>query len=68
VAPNLLPGATDARYYAGLAESTLRFIPQWLTRGDLKRVHGVDERISIEQYADIVRFYVRLIHNSAARS
>ena len=41
VAPYLLPGATDARHYAGLAESPLRFIPQWLTRGDLKRVHGV---------------------------
>jgi carboxypeptidase PM20D1 len=68
VAPNLTPAGTDARHYAELAESTLRFFPQWLTPGDLKRIHGVDERISIEQYADIVRFYVRLIRNSAARS
>ena len=37
-----------------------------LTKKDLKRVHGVDERISKKEYADIVRFFVRLIQNVAS--
>jgi len=65
VAPGLLVGATDSRHYEDLAESTFRFIPTLLTRGDLKRIHGLDERIGVENYADMIRFYVRLIENIA---
>jgi acetylornithine deacetylase/succinyl-diaminopimelate desuccinylase-like protein len=32
---------------------------------DLKRFHGTNERLSIEGYADMIRFYRRLIENSA---
>jgi carboxypeptidase PM20D1 len=65
VAPGLLAGATDSRHYEDLAESTFRFIPTRLARGDLKRIHGLDERIAVESYGDMIRFYVRLIENVA---
>ena len=65
VAPGLLAGATDSRHYEDLAESTFRFIPTRLTRSDLKRIHGLDERIAVENYADMIRFYARLIENTA---
>jgi acetylornithine deacetylase/succinyl-diaminopimelate desuccinylase-like protein len=32
---------------------------------DLKRFHGTNERLSIEGYADMIRFYRRLIENTA---
>jgi carboxypeptidase PM20D1 len=32
---------------------------------DLQRVHGTDERIAVDQLADMVRFYHRLISQSA---
>jgi carboxypeptidase PM20D1 len=35
------------------------------TLTDIRRIHGTDERISIENYAQIVGFYVQLIRNSA---
>ena len=35
-----------------------------LTRKDLKRIHGTDERISVENYGEIVRFYVQLLRNT----
>ena len=31
---------------------------------DLKRFHGTNERLSVEGYADMIRFYRRLIENS----
>jgi carboxypeptidase PM20D1 len=32
---------------------------------DLKRFHGTNERLGIEGYADMIRFYRRLIENAA---
>ncbi len=33
---------------------------------DLKRIHGTDERISVKNYAEIIRFYIQLLKNTAA--
>jgi len=65
VAPGLMLGGTDARHYAGIADSIFRFSPVRANSDDLKRFHGTNERLSIEGYADMIRFYRRLIENSA---
>ncbi len=39
-----------------------------LTRADLTRIHGTDERIAIDNYAEIVRFYVQFLKNTATAS
>jgi carboxypeptidase PM20D1 len=65
IAPGISIAATDARHYAPLSNSIYRFCPLWLTPEDLNRIHGTDERISIESYERIVKFYVQLIYNSA---
>jgi len=64
VAPGLVVGATDSRHYADLTNSIYRFSPMWVRPEDLDRVHGTNERISIEDYAQAVRFYMQLIRNS----
>lgn len=61
VAPGLVLGATDGRFYEGLARSTLRFTPMTMKPADLARFHGNDERVSIEDYARAIGFYERLI-------
>ncbi|MGH8728161.1 MAG: M20 family peptidase, partial [Burkholderiales bacterium] len=61
VAPYLVPGATDARHYAPLAENVYRFLALPLTSEDLKRFHGVNERIALDDYARLVGFYHELI-------
>ena len=63
-APALLVAATDSRHYAGLTRNIFRFLPITLNVGDTKRYHGIDERISLQDYARCVNFYARLIHNS----
>jgi len=65
VAPSQVIGATDSRHYAALSNSIYRFAPFIVNAEDLKRIHGTDERISVENYAQCVRFYYRLIANSA---
>ncbi len=67
VAPGLTTVTTDSPRYESIAENTFRFIPFRATSEDLERIHGIDERISIENYLEIVRFFMRQIRNSASR-
>ena len=66
VAPGLTTGATDSRHYAAITDNTFRFIPMRLTSEDLKRIHGTDERISVENYLEVIRFFIQQIRNSAS--
>jgi carboxypeptidase PM20D1 len=63
VAPYLLMAATDARHYTGIADNIYRFLPARITPDDLHRAHGTDERIPIDDYARIVRFFRQLLLN-----
>jgi carboxypeptidase PM20D1 len=63
VAPALVLGGTDARYYTGVSDDVYRFSPYRFDMSDLSRAHGIDERISVEHHADAIRFYARLIEN-----
>lgn len=64
VAPYLVPGATDSRYYADATDHVYRFLPYTLTPDDRGRIHGTNERISVADYRTLVRFYVQLLRNA----
>jgi carboxypeptidase PM20D1 len=66
VAPNLLSGSTDSKHYRHLSPNVYRFVPMRLKLEDLKRLHGTDERLGIENYGEIVRFYAQLLRNGGA--
>jgi carboxypeptidase PM20D1 len=65
VAPGLMVAGTDSRHYTGVTDNIFRFSPVRANSDDLKRFHGTNERLSIEGYADMIRFYRRLIQNTA---
>jgi carboxypeptidase PM20D1 len=65
VAPGLMVAATDSRHYVGVTDKIFRFSPVRANSEDLKRFHGTNERLSVEGYADMIRFYRRLIENAA---
>jgi carboxypeptidase PM20D1 len=67
VAPYLVVVVTDARYFAAPGTDVLRFLPVRLTPGDLARIHGVNERIAITNYADAIRTYRQLILEATGR-
>lgn len=64
VAPWLVVGATDSRHYAKLSGNIYRFVPIRMDPGDTRRFHGTDERISVDNYENCVRFFMQLIRNS----
>lgn len=61
VAPGLVVAATDSRYYSGITNNILHFSPTRLGPEDLPRIHGINERISVTNYNDVVKFYNQLI-------
>lgn len=65
VAPSLVVGGTDAKHFTELSPNVYRFIPVKLTPDDLHRFHGINERISIQNYIDMVKFYVHLLRKAA---
>ena len=65
VAPYLVVVVTDARHYADLSENIFRFQPLRLHSDDLTRVHGINERVGIRDYATAIRTYRQLLMNAA---
>ncbi len=65
VAPGLMVAATDSIHYGELSDHVFKFSPVRANAQDLKRFHGTDERLAISNYADAIRFYHRLLSESA---
>lgn len=65
VAPSLVIATTDSRHYTGLSENVFRFLPVQLKKEDLSMIHGKNEKVSIENYHRLIRFYIQLIKNSS---
>ena len=61
--PNLVIGATDARYYTNICSNVYRFTPFKLTPKNINCFHGLDERISVEEFHNAIRFYRQIILN-----
>lgn len=61
VAPGLVIGFTDARHYQAIGPRIYRFAPLRFEAADLARLHGANERILIEDYDRLIRFYAELI-------
>ena len=65
VVPFLVIGATDSRQFAPLTDAIVRFMPVMMTAEDLTRIHGVDERISLENYGRMIAYYTNVIRRAA---
>ena len=60
VAPGLMVAATDSAHYDRISDHIFKFSPVRANAEDLKRFHGTNERLSVSNYADAIRFYIRL--------
>jgi carboxypeptidase PM20D1 len=65
VSPGLMVGATDSRHFTAISDHIYRFSPVRARAQDLPRFHGTDERIAIDNLAELVRFYHQLLRNAA---
>eukprot|EP01116_Phalansterium_solitarium_P018751 TRINITY_DN507_c1_g2_i1.p1 TRINITY_DN507_c1_g2~~TRINITY_DN507_c1_g2_i1.p1 ORF type:complete len:503 (-),score=143.34 TRINITY_DN507_c1_g2_i1:222-1730(-) len=65
VVPYLVTAGTDAKYFHSVSDSVYRYMPFTLTAPhDLTRIHGTDERIAVEDYVTMIKFFVELVRNA----
>ncbi len=62
-APYLVLGATDSRYFSKISNNIYRFIPIYLKEEDMKRMHGNNERISLDSIQTALKFYILFLGN-----
>ncbi len=63
VAPLLMLGGTDSRHFYNLTKDVYRFMPTRMTGEQLATLHGVNERIKVDDYMGMITFYETLIKN-----
>ena len=61
VVPGLVGGGTDARYFYEISDDVYRFYPIRLGPNSMSRFHGIDEKISKNNYKEIIEFSYHLI-------
>lgn len=61
VAPFLMLGGTDGRHYNEISDCVIRFSPMILTQKDRAGIHGLNERIKVENLKKCLEFYERLL-------
>jgi carboxypeptidase PM20D1 len=60
-APYLVTGSTDSKWYADLGDAVFRFVGMALDGEEIGRIHGTDERVSLDNFERLVRFYEDVI-------
>lgn len=61
VAPFVMLGGTDGRHYNEISDCVIRFSPIKVTNEDRKGIHGLNERIKVENLEKCLEFYQRLL-------
>ena len=68
VAPGLMLGATDSTHFGELSDHIFKFSPVRAAALDLSRFHGTNERMATANYAELIRFYHRLLTQATRQS
>ena len=65
VAPYMVRGGTDAKYFYGLSPNVYRFLPVPADARTVKFIHGIDEHVPVDVYLQAIRFYYHMIRQAA---
>jgi carboxypeptidase PM20D1 len=57
VAPVITPATMDARFFAQAGIPSYRFAPLTLDAGERQKIHGVNERLSLQNIEQAIRAY-----------
>ena len=64
VAPYMVRGGTDAKFFYGLSPNVYRFLPVYIDAETIEYIHGIDEHLTVEDYLGAIRFYYHLLRRS----
>ncbi|KAI7499124.1 carboxypeptidase S [Hortaea werneckii] len=67
VSPAMMTGNTDTRYYWDLTRHIFRYgpgyDPDWIPEGGLGRIHTVDEKVSVVNHVNMVKWFWLFVRN-----
>ena len=66
VAPYMFIAASDARFYNPLTDNVFRFGPFINSLDDQARIHGINERLHVDQLEKATAFFIRCLDNTLA--
>ena len=66
VAPYMFIAASDARFYNPLTDNVFRFGPFINTLDDQSRIHGINERLHVDQLEKATQFFVKCLDKMLA--
>jgi len=66
VAPYMVRGGTDAKYFYGLSPNVYRFLPVDVNAETVEYIHGIDEHLAVEDYLQAIRYYYNVIRQAVA--
>jgi len=61
--PSLMVGGSDSKHYHDISKDIYRIIPVTVSTNTISSIHGINERISIEDHENAIRYYIQLIKN-----
>jgi len=61
VAPYLVQGGTDSKYFYPVSDSIYRFLMVRLDHELVSTMHGIDERIRKKDYVEAIQFFYELL-------
>lgn len=61
VAPYVMPGSTDARFFASWCDAVYRYLPLEMDAAQRRSLHGIDEQVSIDSLLRGIGFYRSLV-------
>lgn len=60
ITPGITIAATDSRFYSQITDA-YRFTPMVITLSDVESIHGTNEKVSIDNMINAVRFYAAVM-------
>ncbi len=64
IAPNVVLGGTDSRYFSIVTDDIYRFAPFTFDAADFGRLHGLNERIAVDDFARGVQAYYLMLERA----
>jgi carboxypeptidase PM20D1 len=64
VAPYMVRGGTDAKYFYQVSPNVYRFMMLRVDPDTIGYIHGIDEHVGVDEYLEAIRFYYHLVRQS----
>jgi len=64
VAPYMVRGGTDATKFYRVSDNVYRFLMVRINDDTMRFVHGIDERVPVEDYLQAIRFYYHVMRQA----